>query len=167
MFVYGGEEYPMPELKERLWATLPHIPVITIIWTSYLLYRSIWSNQPFPNFNIFHITDVSSLPITPVLLTFCSLPIGLSIMHLKRRSSFVHDNAEEVYQFNIWLLKAYSIMFLAVFAGFIFKFSPLIMAAGIVALAISILCIIQAIIAINTSLRGHVFHYWYPWKKDF
>jgi hypothetical protein len=157
----------MPAFKERLWATLPHIPIITIIWTSYLLYRSILSNRPFPDFSIFQTMELSALPITPILLTFCSLPIGLRIMHLKRKSQFVYDNAEEVYQFNIWLLKSYGVMFLAVLIGLLMHISQLTLASGIVALAISTLCIVQAIIAIGVSLRGNVYHYWYPWKKKF
>jgi len=111
--------------------------------------------------------DLSTLPITPILLTFCSLPIGLRIMHLKRRSQFVHDNAEEVYQFNVWLLKSYGIMFLAVLVGLLTHTSQLMLIASIVALAISALSIMQALTAIGVSLRGNVYHYWYPWKKKF
>jgi hypothetical protein len=157
----------MPVFKERLWATLPHIPIITIIWTSYLLYRSILSNRPFPDFSVFQTMELTALPITPILLTFCSLPIGLRIMHLKRRSQFVHDNAEEVYQFNVWLLKSYGIMFLAVLIGLLTHIPQLMLTASIVALAISALSIMQSIIAIGVSLRGNVYHYWYPWKKNF
>jgi hypothetical protein len=157
----------MPALKERLWATLPHIPVITIIWTSYLLYCSLWSKKSFHAFNILQTKNLSALPITPILLTLCSLPIGLSIMHLKKRSVFVYDNAEEVYQFNLWLLKAYGVMFLAVLIGIFTDFFPLIVAAGIIAFVISLLCMTQAVMAVITSLRGHIFHYWYPWKKKF
>ncbi len=157
----------MHALRERIWATLPHIPIITIVWTSYLVYRSLWSNRPFPDSSLVHSNLFSVLPITPILLTFCTLPIGLGIMHFKRKSQLVHDNAEEVYQFNLWLLKFYGLALLVALTGLLLRFNKLISFAGIFALLVSTLCIVQSFGGVVTALRGHVFHYWYPFKKDF
>jgi hypothetical protein len=157
----------MHALRERFWASLPHIPIITIVWTSYLVYRSLWSNRPFPDPTLVQANLFSTLPITPIVLTFCTLPIGLGIMHFKRRSQLVHDNAEEVYQFNIWLLKFYGLALLVAFIGLLTHTNKLVSIAGIFALLVSTLCIVQSFGGVATALRGRVFHYWYPFKKDF
>jgi hypothetical protein len=157
----------MHALRERFWATLPHIPIITIVWTSYLVYRSLWSNRLFPDPGFIHTHLFSSLPITPIVLTVFTLPIGLGIMHFKRKSQLVHDNAQEVYQFNIWLLKFYGLALLVALIGLLSNFHKLISIAGIFALLVSTLCIVQSFGGVATALRGRVFHYWYPFKKDF
>jgi hypothetical protein len=147
--------------KERLWACLAHIPIITIIWVSYIMYRHITDasfDQALAQFKMF---NTSSLPIKPIILTLFSLPISLSIMFFKKTSALIYKNAQEAYKFNLWLLKNYGISFTGAFLGIYIPFQPLTIVAGFLVLIVSIICIEQSITGIITALRGKIYRYWY------
>jgi hypothetical protein len=153
-------------IKMRLWGSLAHVPIVTIIWASYVIYRNMSQAGNFLSLFQFNLVNSHSLPITPIILTLCSIPISLSIMYAKKKSHFIYDNAQQAYRFNIWLLKTYSILFVGLLIGNVVPIKPLVFTCGIVATLIALLCFQQSLQGIITALRGNVFHYWYPFKKN-
>lgn len=148
--------------NERFWGTLAHVPIVTIIWTAYVVYK-LYSNGGIWSFiSHFKIDHIPSLPITPLILTLLSIPIALTIMHMKKRSRFVHDNAQEAYLFNVWLLKSYSILFVVATCGVFLGSKILFWIATVCGVGISLLCFCQAIHGIAIASAGNVFRYWYP-----
>lgn len=154
--------------RERIWASLAHVPTITIIWIGYLLYRFFSDHAFIENIMRIDITAYKSPPITPIILTLLGIPISLTIMHLKKKSVFVHDNAQEAYFFNVWLLKRYCALFVVSFIGILFSCKPILVTSSIVGLIISLICLQQSIAGIMTTFRGKVYHYWYPlrWRSS-
>ncbi len=151
-------------INVRIWGCAAHIPIITIIWASYVLYRNFSQGGGFTSLFQLHVGN--SLPITPIILTLCSIPISLSIMYTKRKSWFVHDNAQEAYHFNIWLLKIYSVLFIGLLIGNYLSIKMLILACSTTAILVALLCFQQSIHGIITALfYGNVFRYWYPLRK--
>lgn len=149
--------------KLRVWGSIAHMPIVTIIWASYLVYRYVTLNDT--DIHSFWGFDFSSVPLTPILLTLASLPISLTLMQLKKKSVFIYDNAHAAYLYNMWLLKAYVVIFITVFTGIKFSMPLLISVAEWTMAFISILTCYQSVRGVYTALNGRVFNYWYPGHK--
>lgn len=150
-------------IKEQRWGALAHVPIITIVWSCYLLYRYWYGQGLNGSLFDFHIVSVKSLPITPILFTLMSLPISLSIRRLNKESNFVKENATEAYRFSIWLLKIYMVCFLVAFLGLYFSVRFLLLVSEITGLVMTLFCFVQAVMGVYTTLTlGRVYHYWYP-----
>lgn len=150
-------------LKERLWACLAHVPIITIIWTIYLIFH----HSTFGLSNLRSaLINPSSAPITPIALTLLSVPIAMGIMRLQRKSFLAHQNAQEVLTFNIWLLKGYAAALVFACIGIFFNSTFVGYAAAGIALFLAMLSLGQAFIGVITALRGGIYCYWYPGKNS-
>lgn len=156
----------LSKFKERIWASLAHVPTITLIWISYLAYRCFTDRIFVEKITQFSCTNIQSPPITPIMLTLIGLPISLTIMRLKKKSNFIRNNAQQAYFFNIWLLQRYALLFVISFIGIYFSFTSLLIASSVLGVIISLICIQQSIAGIVTALSGRVYHYWYLFKKN-
>ncbi len=149
-------------LQERLWGCLAHVPLITIIWGSYFLYFN-YNNLSWEMLmTCFKLPQTASLPITPIILTLCSIPISLSIMFFKKKSAFVRNNAKSAYTFNLWLIKAYIFAFAGTAIGLLLCFVWLSFACSTLVFIISLFSLQQSLIGVATALHGKIYHYWYP-----
>lgn len=153
-------------MKERVWASLAHVPIITVIWFTYLIIYHWDALVPGGN-GSFDLFDTSKLPIKPILLTLCSIPISVSLMRYKKKSALVHDNAQAAYLFNLWLLRYYGVAFVCVLIGKYTGYHKLITLAGVAGLVVSVGCLIESIIGVGVALSGKVFPYWYPSSRLF
>ena len=96
------------KLQDRLWAAFAHVPIITIIWTGYLLYCKLFQEYEYTTLLVrCKAFDWRVLPITPILLTLLSVPIALGIQRMQRAFPLARNNAHEAYVFSIWLLQVY------------------------------------------------------------
>ena len=152
------------KLKERIWGTLAHVPIITIIWISYVAYLYFYTDT-FDGLDSTHFFNLSSPPLTPIIFTLLSLPILLSIMHFKKKSRFVYQNADNAYHFSLWLLKGYGIAFAIALIGMILKVKGITITGALLALLLSANCFYQCARGIIIALSGSIFCYWYPWGK--
>jgi hypothetical protein len=152
-------------LKDRCWGSLAHVPIITIIWSCYLLYRYWYGPGIHGSIFDFHVINVKSLPITPIIFTLLSIPISVSIKRLNQQVIFVRENAQEAYLFSVWLLKIYIVCFALALLGMYFSYEILVKISEGVGLFLTIFCFVQAIMGIYTATHGNVYHYWYPRKK--
>jgi hypothetical protein len=150
----------MFSFKERFWASLTHVPIVTLIWIGYIACNQ-WQTM-HTSMVLSNITTCSSLPLMPILLTLLSIPIALGIRTLQKNLVFVRDNAQAALVFNIWLLKWYAISCIIAAIGSISKINVLILAAGMGVFLLSLLCFVQSIIGIITVMNNKVFHYWRP-----
>ncbi len=149
-------------LHDRVWGSFAHVPIITIIWVSYLTYR-IWPDVSIKALLLSAKSfETSSLPILPLLFTCASIPILMIIRYLQKRRTFVKQNAAQAYGFNWWLLKSYFILFGVVLAGFCISSDILMNVAGIVGVFLSVLCLMQSLAGVYYALRGELYHYWFP-----
>jgi hypothetical protein len=149
-------------LHDRIWASFAHMPIITIIWLSYLSYR-IW-----PAVSVRALLEsaksfeASSLPILPLAFTCASIPILMGIRYLQKRSTFVKKNAAEAFIFNSWLLKIYAVLFGVVLTGYCIPSELVMNMAAIVGVFMSALCLVQSAVGVVIALRGEVYQYWFP-----
>jgi hypothetical protein len=146
---------------ERLWACAAHIPFITIIWFSYLLYTVLMAHEPileglYKNFFTQH-----AIPITPLLLTLCSIPISLFIYHAQGKSSFVKEQAIQAYRFDISLLKWYGLSLIFILVGQYTLITLLTDVGFMVITFTSLNCFIQALLGIITVFNGKSYCYRY------
>lgn len=148
-------------LHERLWASLAHFPIITIIWFTYIFlnYSDAILNCTDGSFEFLTTTK---LPIRPIILTLCSLPISLSLMFYKKTSRLISNNAQSAYEFNIWLLQYYLLSIALVLIGKYMHIPQLLTAVALGGVVIFALCLIESIIGVIFALQGKVFVYWYP-----
>lgn len=149
-------------IKTRIWATIAHIPLITIIWGIYVVYVVDWSSTTEIASLDMLKQQCSSVPTRPLIFTICSLPISLSIMFLKKRSAFIKGNAEEAFHFNIWLLKQYLISASGIFIGVFFSFKLIAIFFQLLVALVSINCLLQSSTGVITAARGMIYRYWYP-----
>jgi hypothetical protein len=152
------------KVSTRLWGSLAHVPTITLIWVSYLVYRCLADSAFMGRVFQFGWSNIQSPPITPIILTLLGIPISLTIMQLKKRSDFIRNNAQQAYFFNVWLLKRYGLLFAISFMGVYLSYKPLLVGSSVVGIVISVICLQQSIAGIVTALRGRVYHYWYLGK---
>lgn len=156
----------MKELRgtEYFWGVVAHFPLITLIWFSYVTYYHC------VEFSIDSIrggfqSAAGGLPLLPMALTLCALPISLAIMHFKKMSLFVYRNAESACHFNIWLLKCYGIAFVGTGLGLLLSMRLLSVAFGLLIALLSTMSLVQAFIGVYKATRGRVFYYWYPGRR--
>lgn len=149
-------------LHDRIWASFTHMPIITIIWISYLAYR-VWPDISIKTLLLSAKSfETSSLPILPLAFTCASIPILMVIRYVQSRSVFVKQSAAEAYIFNWWLLKLYMALFGVVLVGFCIPSDLLMNGAACVGIFLSVLCLAQSSIGVYVALHGEVYKYWYP-----
>jgi len=148
--------------KIRTWGTIAHIPVITIIWLVYIAYTYNWSLVPNGTSLDTLLLQFSTIPTRPIIFTLLSLPISLSIMFLKKSSSYIRINAEQAFYFNIWLLRRYFISAIGVLLALYFSLKLVVILFELFVAAITINCLIQSLMGVTTAARGMVYRYWYP-----
>lgn len=146
--------------KERFWGCLAHMPIVTIIWISYLTYRQFYNGGFAGKLLSLKMISLSSLPITPILLTVLSIPISLAIKATQKKSVFASSNAQAAFIFNVWLLKCYATSFIFAAIGIFTAIKLIVLSAGIIVFLLSLLCLIQSIMGIFTAYNGKIFHYW-------
>lgn len=150
-------------LKERFWASMSHVPIITIVWICYLIYRYITNHLVILPSSIISI-NIKTLPIMPIIFTLFSIPISLTIMKLKKHSVFIRENAREAYYFNIWLLKFYFILAAISLIGLYMSNQVIVFCSWVLGLMASIFCLIQSLFGIVHTQCGKIYHYKYPIK---
>jgi hypothetical protein len=150
---------------ERFWGTLAHVPLITLIWVSYMVYYHYNQLSLGAVVTKFKVVTSGSLPLMPILFTLAALPISLGIMYAKKTSRFVYRNAESAYRFNLWLLMCYGIAFAGSAVGFFLAQRLLFVGFGLLVVAISIFSLVQAFCGVCVALRGEIFYYWYPGRR--
>ncbi len=149
-------------LHDRIWGCFAHVPIITIIWISYLVYH-VWPHVSIQTLLLSAKSfETSSVPILPLIFTCCSIPILMTIRYLQSRSSFVKKNAAESYAFNWWLLKLYFVLFAVVLVGFCVPSDMVMNIAGSIGVFLSMLCLFQSLAGVYMALRGDVYKYWFP-----
>lgn len=149
-------------LHDRIWGCFAHMPIITIIWVSYLSYR-VWPHISIKTLLLSAKSfETSSLPILPLAFTCASIPILMAIRYLQSRSSFVKKNAAEAFVFNAWLLKIYAVLFCIVLIGFCIPSDLVMNSAACVGIFMSVLCLVQSSVGVYVALQGDVYQYWFP-----
>jgi len=151
-------------MKERLWASLAHVPIITLIWSTYVMYcyyQGNWCALAAIN----KMLTKPSIPITPLVFTALSIPVALTIMFLKKRSRLIHNNAREAYLFNIWLIKVYAGILLVAAVGLWLHCVAIKIAALVLGALVSLLVIQQAFCGVISAFTGKQYQYWYPLRK--
>lgn len=150
-------------LFERLLGTIVHVPVITIIWTSYIWYH-LWCYGDLSR-SVFYgaVSHPLSSAALPLVFTVLSLPISLSIMIAKKRSSFIKENAHEAFSFTLWLIKRYCFMVIVIILGKMIPYYPLVIIANGYGIFISGFCFFQSIFGIVTAWSGNIYRYWF-WR---
>ena len=149
-------------LHDRIWGCFAHVPIITIIWVTYLIY-CVWPEVSIKTLLLSAKSfESSSLPILPLLFTCASIPILMTIRYLQKRKTFVKQNAAEAYVFNWWLLKCYFVLFGVVLVGYCIPSDAVMNIAGSAGIFLSVLCLIQSIGGVYYALRGELYHYWFP-----
>jgi len=150
-------------LQERLWASAVHMPILTIIWTSYLVYHT-FATHSFLQFIQQTFFSLDNIPFTPLIFTLLSICIVKTIRFVKKHSKFVNANTQEAYKFNMSLLKWYGIGFIGALIGNILSIKPMIIVFLVFIASISTNCLIQAFLGVAASLQGNVYHYKYLFK---
>lgn len=152
-------------LHDRLWAAFAHVPIITIIWTGYLMYCKFFQECEYTTFLArCKAFDWHVLPITPILLTLLSVPIALGIQRMQRAYPLARNNAHEAYVFSVWLLQLYGVSLLIALCGLYFQLIYFVLAAAGVGMLAGVNCLLQAVIGIRVAWRGKVYKYWRLWK---
>ena len=94
----------------HFWSVVVHVPIVTIIWTGYLVYgRFVHQSDVTDLLHKYQMVSWESLPLTPIMLTMLSVPIALGIQRMQKAYPLVRNNAHQVYLFNIWLLQWYAL----------------------------------------------------------
>ena len=149
-------------MSERVWGAFAHMPIIAIIWISYLIYR-VW---PVVSVRMILLTakalEESSAPVVPLLLTCASFPILMLLRRFQGRSSFVKKNADAACLFNWWLIKMYILLGSLMLIGYCVPSDQVIALATGIGIVVSIICMQQAFFGVCKALNGHVYHYWLP-----
>ncbi|MBM3893890.1 hypothetical protein FJ365_05870 [Candidatus Dependentiae bacterium] len=149
-------------LHDRIWGSFAHVPIITIIWVSYLTFR-VWPDVSIKALLLSAKSfETSSLPILPLLFTCASIPILMTIRYLQKRRTFVKQNAAQAYGFNWWLLKSYFVLFVVMLFGYVISSEILMNIVGSIGVFLSVLCLIQSVAGVYYALRGELYHYWLP-----
>ena len=148
-------------LSERFLATIVHIPIITIIWTTYIWYH-LWCYGDLSHSLFFTLCShpLSSAAL-PLLLTLASVPISLTVMFAQKRSTFIRENAHQAFSFTLWLLKRYAVMVGVILLGKAFHTSLLGTLANMYGVLISVFCCVQSICGIVTAWQGKIYRYWF------
>lgn len=155
----------MTLLKERLIASLAHVPIVSIIWSCYVLYYYAACYVPAAAQENSFLGLPSAVPLSPLLLTLLSIPISLIIMQFKHSSELIGKNAYQALKFNIWLLKVYGVIILVALAGLHFKQPVVGVISGTFMLLISGLCLVQSIKGVYKAFHGGVYCYWWPGRR--
>jgi len=150
---------------ERFWGMLAHVPLITLIWVSYMLYRHLHHLTMGAVVTKIKVVANGSLPLMPILFTLAALPISLAIMYAQKTSPFVYRNAESAYRFNLFLLACYGVAFAGSAVGFFLAQRALLMSFGVLIALLSTFSLAQAFYGVLIAARGGVFYYWYPGRR--
>lgn len=145
--------------RERVWAFIVHAPIITIIWASYIVFVAVTSSEPVLDVIAKKMASLHTIPVTPLLFTFLTIPISLLIHQMQRRSSFVKAHAAQAYQFNISLLLWYACCLATIFVGKYLSSSALVKAGFFILSFASGNCFIQAMLGMRAALMGKLFQY--------
>lgn len=150
-------------LHERLWASAVHMPILTIIWTSYFAYHT-FATHSFMQFVQQTFFSLDNIPFTPLVFTLLSIGIARTIRFVNQESTFVKEHTTAACTFNTSLLKWYGVGFIGALIGNLLHLKPMILAFFIFMMIISLNCLIQAFFGVAASLHGRVYHYWYLFK---
>lgn len=151
--------------RERVWAFIVHAPIITIIWGSYILCTALTATEPLVDVFSKKMGSLHSLPITPLLFTFMTIPISLFVYRMQQRSSFVKAHATQAYFFNVSLLQWYACCLVTIMLGKYLS-SPALVKAGFLILTFaSANCFVQAVLAMHAALMGKPFQYHFITKR--
>jgi hypothetical protein len=150
---------------ERFWGMLAHVPLITLIWVSYMLYRHLHHLTMGAVVTKIKVVTNGSLPLMPILFTLAALPISLAIMYAQKTSPFVYRNAESAYRFNLFLLMFYGFAFAGSALGFFLHQRVVLVSFGALIALVSTFSLVQAFYGVSVAARGRVFYYWYPGRR--
>lgn len=148
--------------SERFWGAFAHMPIIAMIWVSYLIY-TVW---PVVSVRMLLLSakalEESSTPILPLLLTGASFPILMFVRKMHANSAFVKNNTLSACAFNTWLLKVYGVLGIIAAVGFCLPSDIILTGAAWSAVVVSAICMQQAFFGVCAAINGHVYEYWYP-----
>ena len=146
---------------DRFWSVIAHIPIVTIIWTGYMVYcKIVYDCEFFVLLQKYQSGSLHSLPITPIVLTLLSVPIALGIQRMQKAYPCARNNAHQAYLFNMWLLQSYAIALCIAALGLYFNYQPVLLTAALSVLFIGFNCLVQATLGIVTAWKGRVYRYW-------